>query len=351
MSKPLSKKALERRRKARSRQEGTEKARRKPRVEPANDEVCHQCSKDLRNEERALFVEEEVGRVFCSEDCITQYFSPEIEKLEKEYLKHLSKGDLTPDEREQFAHLRWITLEEPDEIWREKTLAGDFHYTLISEFKPGNRTVWCVCICLFLRGEPSFLYLAFPTRNAALVNHYRRGERVEWNRGKEEGGRKGKAEPHGHAHGTRALAGGKTAGEGNPERTQMDGLAEAWTEDETLRAQLTQRRRADDVPHDEFELYQGCLDETLQGPDEVWSFTMGEGEDETKLYHFIKYYGDDNPAVWYVIVARETKEDEEQIEILDAFPTRDSDLVDRYRRGEQEVGAHEAAPSSSRLVH
>jgi hypothetical protein len=50
-----------------------------------------------------------------------------------------------------------------------------------------------------------------------------------------------------------------------------------------------------------------------------------------------------------LIIARET-EDEEQIEILDAFPTRDAALVDRYRRGEQEVGHTQPGPVS-RVVH
>ena len=48
-----------------------------------------------------------------------------------------------------------------------------------------------------------------------------------------------------------------------------------------------------------------------------------------------------------------TSENDEQIEILDAFPTRDMALVDRYRKGEREFGSEEEseAPSASRVVH
>ena len=46
----------------------------------------------------------------------------------------------------------------------------------------------------------------------------------------------------------------------------------------------------------------------------------------------------------------EYAEDQEQIEILDAFPTRDSLLVENYRTGIQEVGAMDLH-AASRMVH
>lgn len=299
-------------------------------------EFCQNCGRGLMNEDRALFVEEEVGRIFCSENCISTFFTPEIERLEKEYHRRVSQGDLTKEERESYSHLRWITLQEPDEIWREKTLNGDHRYTLISEFMPGNKRVWCVCICLFLKGEPSFLYLAFTSKNTALINAYRRGERMEWAPTKGQAG-----------------AEQEKGAEGAPEDMRSDRLADEWTDDETFLAQVTQERREDDISPDEFQGYQQCLEPTLETPDEVWGWTMG-GASSVKLYHFIRYYGpspdeEEGLGYWYVIVARET-DDEEQIEILDAFPTRDASLVDRYRRGEQEVGNTSPGPTI-RIVH
>ncbi len=306
---------------------GTDKRTKKSKSRSSKQEVsadkkgqCYNCSKNLKGVERALFVEEEVGRIFCSEDCITSYFGPEIERLEKEYFRRLSPNDLSSQEREKLTHLRWITLQEPDEIWREKTISGDYRFTLISEFQPEERQVWCVCICLLLRGEPSFLYLAFSTRNAAMVNTYRKGERVQLVKDETDG----KAE-------------GPT-----------DGLADEWTEDETIRAQLGQERSSNDIPPTEFALYQGCLEETLETPDEVWSVPMS-GRYSARLFHFIRYYPDESEGIWYLVVAREM--DEEQIEILDAFPTRDSALVQQYRKGDQEVGAVDTTASQSRVVH
>jgi hypothetical protein len=311
------------------------------------EEFCRNCSKSLEKEDRALFVEEEIGRVFCTEKCISAYFTPEIERLEKEYYRRLSANDLSKEDRENLAHLRWVTLQEPDEVWREKTLSGDFRYTLISEFQPGTRKVWCICLCLFLRGEPSFLYLSFATKNTAMANHYRRGERVQWVKGEAEA-RRAKTEADGieivPASGLAEQGSGASSEQGS------DRLAAPWTEDEMFRAQAIQERRDDDIPPEEFSLYQSCLEETLETPDEVWTYiSSSKGKDPFAMYHFIRHYPDEDPGVWYVIIARET-DDEEQIEILDAFPTRDAELVHRYRKGEQEVGSSSAGPVS-RVVH
>jgi len=326
-------------------------------------EQCHHCGVGLKQSDRALFVEEEVGRVFCSEECIAAYFGPEIERLEKEYSRRLVPGDLTGAEREEFAHLRWITLQEPDETWREKTLSGDYRYTLISEFDPGPRKIWSICICLFLRGEPSFLYLAFVTRNAAMVDQYRRGEPIEWQSQKEQ--QQARVGTPGSEEGDEDGADESTGG-GSGQLS--DRLADPWTEEETHRARLINERREDDIPAEEFHLYQACVEETLEEPDEVWSIggapeeseggeTSAEaassesGESgEGKVYHFIRHYPEETPGFWYVIVAREI-EDAEQIELLEAFPTRDPDLVERCRRGNREVGSGVQAKSPNRVVH
>ncbi len=301
-------------------------------------EHCAYCGTDLRGAERALFVEEEVGRIFCSEECITAFFAPEIEKLEKEYVRRMKpENDLTGEEREKLAHLRWVTLQEPDEVWREKTVQGDLRYTFISEFRPGSRRVWCICICLCLRQEPSFLYLAFPTADPKLVMAYRKGERVkEW-------------KPNAESAVTEKTLPAADS-DGAPAGPMMDSLADSWTADDALRAQLNQERAADDIAADQFGLYQACLEETLETPDEVWSMKLRS--QPHKLFHFIRRYAEEDPAIWYIVIARET-DDEEQLELLDSFPTRDPQLVDRYRQGEMEFGKADARPATppGRVVH
>ena len=174
-----------------------------------------------------------------------------------------------------------------------------------------------------------------------MANAYRRGERVEWAKTKTEK----KARVGGHVDdvdGEEAQA---------SDDLRSDRLADEWTEDETFLAEVNQERREDDIPVEEFATYEKCLEESLETPDEVWSCKPGKMS--AKLYHFIRHYRPDpdqeeGQGYWYVIVARET-DDEEQIEILDAFPTRDPALVDRYRRGEQEVGHTAPGPYRASL--
>ena len=300
-----------------------------PELEKRKKSACVNCTKDLNAQKvEAFFVEEEIGRVFCSESCIVDYFSPDIKRLEKEYFSRLSTEDLSSKDRKKLSEHRWATLKRPDEVWRQKTLAGDYRFTLISEFKHEQKPIWCICICLFLKGEPSFLYLAFPTKNTEMVAFYRRGERVQLPSVETSQPVLGEGAIHGD------------------DLVPMDGLGSDWTEEEILRAQLAGERSLNDIPASDFQLYQTCVSETLDLPDEVWSLQF---KNSAKLIHFMRCYPEENPLLWYIVVARET-EDEDGIEILDAFPTRDQNLVDRFRKGEQQVGAT-SAQLVTRTVH
>ncbi|MBS1961423.1 MAG: hypothetical protein JST04_04350 [Bdellovibrionales bacterium] len=289
-------------------------------------EHCVECGKGLKGEDRALFVEEDVGRIFCSEDCITQHFQADIDLIEKEYFKYRPKDDLSPDEREQFAHLRWITIQEPDEIWQEKRSSGDYRYTLISQFKPGAKSVWCVCICLFLRGEPSFLYMAFPTRSKALVERFRKGKQVE----REEIG----TEPAPEQDGAEAT----------------DGLASGWSQSETLRAEIHRTRDASDIPAEEFGLYENLLEKTLEAPDELWVLES-EDDGEPDRYHFIKYFPDEESGpVHYIVVAQES-EQSESLEVVEQIPTRNAATAQQFRKGRQELVVDDEDDGGNRTIH
>lgn len=305
--------------------------------------TCQNCLKLLSTDERAVFVEEENSRIFCSEKCISHYFIPEVECLEKEFFKHLSPDDFDAEEREKLSHLRWATLQEPNEAWRNISPTGDYHYTLISEFEIHSKHVWTICICLFLRGQPSFLFLAFPTQNPAMVDTYRTGEKVHWSK---------KTIHSSDRDSTRSAEKSENSADHGfiePSGEPTDRLAEAWTEEETILARLNQERSKEDIPLKDFELYGSCLEETLEKPHEVWSSKLKEDESQL-LYHFIRHYPHEDPGVWFIVVARESKEDE-QIEILNAFPTKDLNLVNRYRTGSQELGNVAEESESAKTLH
>lgn len=310
---------------------------------------CYQCKTEIEAREQALFVEEEVGRFFCTEGCIVAHFTPEIERLERDYGKHVAVTDLTPEERERYAHLRWLTLEQPSEVWVEKTKAGDHRYTLVAEFRPdsaeanaGNqgasgaadgarvpKKIWGVAVCLMLRQEPSFLYLAFVTSDKNLVDVFRRGAPLQIIRNEDAPAHAGGPDEEDSADESSA----GSAQEGT------DRLADSWTEADSVRAQIIKNRKESDIPYEDFAFYQNCLEETLQEPTELWSFLPKAAK---RVYHFIRRYEHDTPY-WYVVIARDTT-DETQIEIVDAFPTRDETLVEACRHGKKEnmQGAPEA---------
>ncbi len=283
---------------------------------------CFECKKTIPAREEALFVEEEVGRFFCEESCIVSHFTPEIEKLEREYGRHVSPTDLSGEERERYAHFRWMALENPDEIWREETQKGDHRYTLIAEYKPEQKKVWAVSVCLMLRGEPSFLYLAFVSADRNLVDEFRRGDQMKV---------------------VREKVSEDQEEQNSPSNTQIsDRLAEAWTEADSLRALLLKGRKTGDIPVEDFGFYQKCLEETLQNPNELWSYLPKSAK---RIYHFIKHY-DHEDSFWYVVIAKDTA-DETQIEIIDVFPTRDPELIALCRHGKKEVLGGKSADSAS----
>ena len=291
-----------------------------PRGSQKNAHVhCAECNKEIAAKDQALFVEEEIGRYFCTEGCIVAYFTPEIEKLEREYGKHVSANDLSSEERERYAHLRWMTLEKPDEVWLEKTAKGDHRHIMIAEFKPEDNTVWAVAICLMLRGDPSFLYLAFVTSDRYLVDVFRKGEKLKVIR-KNSLSQEPNETPKKEA-----------------EVGESDRLAESWTEADSLRAGIVKGRQDSDIAVEDFGFYQNCLEETLQEPTELWSYLP---KNSKRVYHFIRRYEHDK-SFWYVVMAKDTI-DETQIEIVDAFPTRDVNMVQQCRHGKQEnLGTNE----------
>jgi hypothetical protein len=316
--------------------------------------TCTECSKSIPARDQALFVEEEVGRVFCSEACIVAHFTPDIEKLEREYGRHVSANELSASERERYAHLRWLTLEQPSELWVEQTKAGDYRYTVIGEFKPDpadltRSRIWGVAVCLMLRQEPSFLFLAFVTGDRQLVDVFRRGTKLKLIQAGSENGNENVDSDSSSESRNQAESSGESAqavSQAVSQAASQDRLADSWTEADSVRAQIIKNRTDNDIPVEDFGFYQNCLEETLQEPTELWSFLPKAAK---RVYHFIKRYEHDQ-AYWYVVIARDTT-DETQIEIVDAFPTRDEGLVQACRHGKKEIleGSREADAQESEI--
>jgi hypothetical protein len=109
-------------------------------------------------------------------------------------------------------------------------------------------------------------------------------------------------------------------------------LAEPWTEGDSLRANLLTARQEGDIAIEDFGFYQKCIEETLQDPNELWSYLPKTAK---RIYHFLKQY-DHDEKFWYVVIAKDTT-DETQIEIVDVFPTRDESIIQLCRHGKKEA--------------
>jgi hypothetical protein len=90
-------------------------------------------------------------------------------------------------------------------------------------------------------------------------------------------------------------------------------------------ADLLSKRSDQDIPFEDFSLFDYCLDETLNSPDEAFQFKDREGD---LLTTSIKSFNRNNKNFFYIIVSFSN------MNIL-SFPTEDMNLYSEYRRGKQ----------------
>lgn len=319
------------------------------------------------------------------------FFSKEVEDLDKEYHSLLHSDDLDAEAREEMKHLCWVTLEDPDEIWCEAQESGDRRYTLIADYNMDGRTVWCVAVCLLLRGEVSFLFISFVTRRPEMVDHYRKGDRVSLDEMKARRKNVKKLTQKKSKIPERKVSEVEEQTSKEASEDLIDGLAEDFTADEFLRADLMRFRQATDIPPEDFELYEGCMEATLESPDELWLLTTEallesmekkESEDDDDgdrdevvdegfppVMCFLKRFFQQEESgnlvvgmeeedrknqvgndVWYLVFAREIDGEEDEVEVIDAFPTRDASLINRFRV-ESDSADLDGPEPQDRIVH
>lgn len=265
-----------------------------------------------------LVVEKELGRCFCSEECIREYFQPTVEAMEDELAKLRSPDDFPPAEVDHYLDHQQLTLEDPDEVWMEQTESGDRRYTFISRFTQGEKAFYYVVVCIALDGNPSYVFLRFPTRDENLVDEYRRGTdmRVDV-----------EEVPEGTVQGIEQV----TANEDEISRDLPD-----------LERLYSELRQPGDIPRDDFPRYETYIEPTLDDPDEIWQLVDMDGNE---YYTFISRHKiDENQAEeenitdeFMLIVVCEPLFDEEShartFEPVFAFPTLDAALVQYFRKG------------------
>lgn len=257
---------------------------------------------DVHNAE-TIVIDAEKKLIFHSEEELYDYFLPQIQALEKEYFTSRSDSDFQDSELANYEELLSQVLDDPDEVWKSLDPVKGYranHY--IAHFSVNGESVYYIAL-VYITGEtPSFVFLHFPTRDIKLVEKYRRGDLIYDRVMKEVA--KGAIE-------------GDALGEG-------DDLAVG------LYKAMLKVRADKDVPEEKFQDYGKYRESTIEDADEIWRTNDLDGN---VLVSFIKDCTEDEADLHYISVTIEDPSSSSHA-LLFSFPTKDSNLVDRYRHGE-----------------
>jgi hypothetical protein len=269
-------------------------------------------SKNLQSKTpEKIVINESEGLVFDSETALYTYFAEDILKLEKEFFAIRANSDFPEAEFGEYEGNLNPSLEDPDEIWEDTSSLGEkICYVYIKNY---GDDLWHVAVCYLTDETPSFVYLHFPTNDAALVEKYRRGECV-------------------FSPDTRDIAMGAIEGDSLYEN---DPLAVG------LYSAMMMLRSPSDIPETQFLKYEEFREPTLEEADEIWRSADSTGN---VLVSFIKEVGEEE-ELFYIAVTLEDAPSGSHA-LLFSFPSSDKGLVDRYRHGEN-LQADEVVQESS----
>lgn len=265
-----------------------------------------------------IVVDADLGLVFESESEVLKFFGPQINLLIKQYNDLEDKKELPIDKVTNLEELMEVALDDPDEVWmlpensswelnvfafiRNHVDAGIYHILLAH---------------VDAEDEPTFVYFHFLTRNTQVVERYRQGRMVYDQALSElEFG----------------MIDGDSLSEGDPVAVGL------------FQAMLKVRGEAD-VTTEQFIAIGGeCRDRTIEEADEIWKSQDSQGQ---ILVTFIREFPDHVLVkdLTYIVVTQQEPESGVHA-LLFSFPTKDEQLVDRYRHGEN-LHAEEVAQESS----
>lgn len=256
-------------------------------------------NQDTTDTAEPIVIDKHKALVFNNEEEVYQYFGAEITTLEEEFEALRSANDITEDDVPDYEEHLASLFEHPDEVWvnREKFENIDI-YTYIKQFDTDEKKFYYVALTYVDETVPTFIFLHFATQDETLIAEYRTQEKVF-------------------------------------SRDQQMGAGDALSEGDEMavglyKAMLTVRAETD-IPVSEFSEYLRFRDETVEVADEIWRSTDSQGN---TLVSFIKNFEDENENEFtYITVTLEDNASESHY-VMFSFPTKDKNLVDRYRHGE-----------------
>lgn len=250
-----------------------------------------------------IIIDESRGLVFDSEKEVVDHFQNQISALEKEYNEVRREGDTSFDDSQSYEESLSELLQDPDEVWLSLDVFQDIPLaTFIGHFESedGQNNFYYLALTYFVENLPRFVFMHFATQDLNVVRKFQRGEKIYDRLNRQV----------------------------SSDEEPVDALTEGDELAVGLYRAMLKLRGPADVPEDEFDSFIKYREETIQEPDEIWRKTDSEGR---VLVSFIKNLEDQDTK--YVVMTMEDEASESQY-LLFSFPTKDSNLIDRYRQGE-----------------
>ncbi|MBT7608813.1 MAG: hypothetical protein HN576_03595 [Bacteriovoracaceae bacterium] len=282
--------------------------------------LCHECKDVIDNIEKLLFVEEDSTRGFCSETCIEKFYSPLFtfyEQQEKEIRKELSLENEDCLSMLDDATLIDKLLNHPDEIWCSRNDMEEEIYTFIGQYQDeNNHPYYLMSLCLLYEKRPSFIFVASCTRSKELADKFKIGEPV---------------------NSVDAFTKVETHEQGGEIDDLISGVE---AKKSSFLAELLEKRSPADIPFEKFPIYDMFFEQTVEEPDEIFSYNDEEGD---TIYVYIKAHDKDGASFYYFVVSFNYQSNfEQRLESLlpiISFPSVDPELYRFYCKGERLTGS------------
>lgn len=289
---------------------------------------CVHCREESERFENMFIVEENFGNLFCSEECIVDFYRPLVESFHRQETNLRKEHQLQNEPA--LGLLKKIqvnqeVLTSPDEIWSVSKPHSETIYNLLTRMRIQTQDYFLITCCLSFRGRPAFVVHQTLTQEPRILAFYRQGQALTELTMKEpevETTVETKEE-------------GQVRLELSPD--EFEGLEQKKSE---MLANLLQHRSISDIPVEDFVNYERFLGETVQSPDEAYVYSDREGD---QVFVHIKTFVLDQKGFFYLALCQSAVLEKEQgdnlmIPII-SFPSIDPNLVKHFRRGEKIQGS------------
>jgi len=284
--------------------------------------LCNCCRKEIVDLPDLLFVENDSSRYFCSENCIEKFFTPLVshynaleDNLRREVGVTKDNDSTALDYLGDSAVMDRL-LYTPTEIWVDRNVAGEEVYHFLSLIEGvDNGPLYGVVVALVREFSPSFILSATVTKSLELFNKYRLGMKID-----------------------DISSYLKRGGE---QISEMALDEEIFNSVERLKSELLathlELRSENDVPYEDFYLYEECLSKTMENPDAVYYHQLHGQE----LLSYMKSGSGKHGAFFYIVICLRLADDAAENNLVVpvfSFPTIDGDLYQQFCEGTQVFG-------------